>query len=54
MFEISINIGKNSKFKIQNYCSIIIWRKLFKIHENIWKNFKNDKINKNTHVKVIF
>ena len=31
----------------------LVRQKLFKIHGNIWKTLKNDKISKNRHVKVI-
>ena len=33
---------------------ILVKQKLFKIHGNVWKTLKkNDKISKNTYVKVI-
>ena len=44
ILEISVNI----------LTKILVRQKLFKIYKNIFKNSKNDKINKNTYVKVFF
>ena len=44
ILEISMNI----------LTKILVRQKLFKIYKNIQKNLKNDKINKNTYVKVFF
>ena len=44
------NIGE---ITVDIFSQISIESKLFKINKNIWKNFKNDKISKNTHFKVL-
>ena len=45
--------GYIEKISMDIFTQISVRQKLFKINENTWKTPKNDKISKNTHVKVI-
>ena len=45
--------GYIEKISIDIFTQISVRQKLFKINGNTWKTPKNDKISKNTHVKVI-
>ena len=50
------NIGKYEyigTWILHIYKKISVRQKLFKIHGNVWKKSKNDKISKNIYVKVI-
>ena len=47
-------IGNIGKISVDILTKILVKQKLFKIHENVWKTLKkNNKISKNTYVKVI-
>ena len=45
--------GYIEKISIDIFTQISVRQKLFKINGNAWKTPKNDKISKNTRIKVI-